>query len=153
MLQRVSRWPCHLLITCFQLRSFNRKHLMNWSCWLRSTNQEQQQPRGCRNCNCLSFFKKMWCLPSFPFIGAPCFPRDRTAGVSSRRWTVTNMSKSSTYTVASLVCFSRPIHRYDCRGVSRSSNPILLRLDLFYSACCIDAHESSTKFSFFWFNV
>ena len=44
-------------------------------------------------------------------------------------------------------------HRYDCRGVSRSSNPILLRSNLFYSVCCIDAPETSTKISFYTINV
>ena len=58
-------------------------------------------------------------MVSLPMISSQSFPRERTAGVSSRSITVTNKSNSWTCTVASSFVSTSPLDSYHCRRLFR----------------------------------
>ena len=67
-------------------------------------------------------FDEMWFLTTGPVVVKPvifAFPSERTAGVSSRSFTVTNKSTSLTYTVASSFVSTSPLAVKHCRRTFR----------------------------------
>ena len=100
--------------------------------------------------NCLPIFGRSWSFAVFHSYEHPCseqsLPSDRTACVSSSNCTVTNRSRSWTYTCASSFVCTSPlavttvVGVLDLRKVSIASE-----LKSFLLSMCIEAPESTTN--------
>ena len=122
-----------------------------------STNQGQRSVRSSPCCifNRLSFLMScgFWPLHSQEYPrSSQSFPSVRTAGESSRSFTVTNKSNSLTHTVASSFVCTSPLAGTTVVGLLEtptvSDSP---ECRSFLLNMCIDAQESTTKCSFLRF--
>ena len=103
------------------LQHFRLNHQLNLRCQYHSTKRERRWERSCRNCKVKLFLAGKDLVFDLPghvktHFMHRVFPTRTTAGVFSKCRTVTNMSESFTFSVASSV--DRPIRPDHSRGTS-----------------------------------
>ena len=97
-----------------------------------------------------AIFDDLWLLASGPLEGIPVvlqsFPSERTAGVSSRSFTVTKKSNSLIYTVASSFVCTSPLALIMVDGLSKTLTVSIRQSSgLSGSTCAFEDPESTTN--------